>query len=1613
PICRVCRGEATESEPLFHPCKCSGSIKYVHQDCLEEWLAHSNKKYCELCGHEYAFSPLYDPSMPESIPKSIIVRQMLANVVSIILTFARAIAVVAMWLFVLPYIVYWLTRFYFWSGQSFVPSGADAVPGGGVEQNANATLSSRFVGYSSWYDWYISAQNSNSTIAPITSHTGVLEGATNTALILYSVTRITLGIGARLLNKSLGIRISEKRLNAIVESVVEALAKCLEGSIVTVIAILVFLALFILRDWIMVNMPMPEDFVEEINEQIEHAQQAQEEAAAVPRGNAAQNPRDADNRLRVMAQPIAAEDPQHRPLFELPEFDLPVLNDLPPGERPIRQQQQPHRHQRAWADSKRYGADADNSDRSEDGEGCTAEEERGAGAQNVEASREAVPGSSSNAGDSDQPETDNEQDAAGQSHTDASAEDESSMEVDSVDHYDSKGKRAETATDPECEDSDSEAQSTTSRPQLTEADDAWSFVFGESSKSAGELSGSASKDTANASHHDSAEPLPPTFTTEHARGIFAPVSPQRPSDDEGGSENDQSGEDRANVDLDAQLRRQMALIRELQRERNMDGLQLDELLRPNPNPNPNPGFGRNQPQQADPHGAFRQEQLGGQAQAPVAAAAAAAEAGPALDGNPEVIGEDMDDNFGDFEGADGLLDAIGFRGPLINAIQYFILVLSMVSLVLACSAWIPFICGRAAISAHPIRLLLYPVHACIVAIDTAADFLIVTLFPLAWAPIRPLLVSTANSIGPIVVQLVSLIAPGVKETLSAADGSLWDKLTSPRVQLLVLEKLRQSWVIGLLFPWIQSKAPEHGGEGPTRTASGDSGIVDIVRSAASAVSVSAATQIAATSSTGSGLFGMLRNAAMAAAAAGAGSLLDPSSIPPWERELWQRFIRWGIPIDAIAARLQQAATGATLHDRLLTISIGHMLGILAAWLITRYMPRSLRQTAVYSASKMFLQMIKIASFVMIELLAFPTMCGLCLGVSLIPLQKNASLDSRAEFLAEHTRVALFIHWFIGMVFMYHFANFVSYCREVMRPGLLWFIRDPNDPQFRPMREILERDMLPQLYKIGTSALMYCGIIAACFGVTSYAVASSAPGAFPMQWDSNTHITEYPADLHLVHFLLPIAIAWGRPQEMLRSLTDRWWAVAARISRLSDFIVGQRDIVEEGRWVVRSVPWMPVALPTLWMPVDVVRQVFAAFDAENPDEARTGPIAGALPTHEYRARLQMAIDRALAAQHPGVAFVLDGQNVRVPALDTVPVVPGRKMVVPVDDFGRPLEDQFDYEVADNPELRNAEDNQGRDIPAAAPEDGERDLRYKPEHYSVVYTPPRLRLHVAVFLVLGWAAIALTFAAILVLSLAIGRMIYRRLWDLPTHDVYSFVLGLLALIAIGVVVHRTATQVARLVDEDGDRAERVREVKKQVKQAFMAAWKLTVTAAVFYGIVPAVYGLVVEIYGVVVIRNYLETAGVRDVFARTLRQAMVGNWLFSVMNLRVAMSILTYFPDLRWSRELDRLFTGPPRTWHVWRGVYVFALPVVVVSVFCAAMPFGLTALVMWRHGTLSSASLSQVVALEDVVLLAWSSKVLMLAAAVVGSAWQAAVVYKRWSRHVRDRVYLVGQQLHNL
>lgn len=67
-ICRVCRLEVMPGQSLFHPCLCKGSIKYIHQKCLVQWMHYSGKEYCVLCGYWFLFKPIYAPDTPQWLP---------------------------------------------------------------------------------------------------------------------------------------------------------------------------------------------------------------------------------------------------------------------------------------------------------------------------------------------------------------------------------------------------------------------------------------------------------------------------------------------------------------------------------------------------------------------------------------------------------------------------------------------------------------------------------------------------------------------------------------------------------------------------------------------------------------------------------------------------------------------------------------------------------------------------------------------------------------------------------------------------------------------------------------------------------------------------------------------------------------------------------------------------------------------------------------------------------------------------------------------------------------------------------------------------------------------------------------------------------------------------------------------------------------------------------------------------------------------------------------------------------------------------------------------------------------------------------------------------------
>lgn len=93
-------------------------MRFVHQQCLEEWLRHSQKKHCEICKTEFKFSRIYDENAPKSIPPLVFISRAVRQLGRTAVFWARCVLVCLVWLGWLPWCVRWMWRFWFWLGDA-------------------------------------------------------------------------------------------------------------------------------------------------------------------------------------------------------------------------------------------------------------------------------------------------------------------------------------------------------------------------------------------------------------------------------------------------------------------------------------------------------------------------------------------------------------------------------------------------------------------------------------------------------------------------------------------------------------------------------------------------------------------------------------------------------------------------------------------------------------------------------------------------------------------------------------------------------------------------------------------------------------------------------------------------------------------------------------------------------------------------------------------------------------------------------------------------------------------------------------------------------------------------------------------------------------------------------------------------------------------------------------------------------------------------------------------------------------------------------------------------------------------------------------------------------
>ncbi|KAI0642432.1 hypothetical protein C8Q79DRAFT_917921 [Trametes meyenii] len=1551
--CRICSAPAEPDQPLFHPCKCSGTIRYIHQDCLTEWLQHSKKKTCDVCKHPYSFTKVYAKNMPERLPFFLILRQFSRQLVSAVLFGLRAVLVSSIWLAALPWATVWTWRMYFAMG------------------NHAAWWISALKRPEHDPDMFDLSISLNTTVANSTlDH----QSPTYTGFLTHPL-------------------------------VLQVSSDIVAGQIIASMIVITFVAVFLLREWITQNARPgifeDEDMAIGVNEVGGLPPQPEDPHPAL-------GLRDA-NVAPFPPQAVRDDAPHEGPIVEparhngfhpadvgprrrakKPRLDDDATTSMDASEADAVRHTRPKHKEHAAARERMRGKSLstrrssraaekakmqvrDEEDSTEDADTRAQKEREFRRLRYVRrwSTSQSEPGPIGEDVPERWPPERSRHRPKNKNALPAFSEFTFSLPPSSMSSLSPNSETASPSTRPITPPrADGYGEPPTHNPfspppqpltdSGTEEDDAHATT---PTTPTPPIAGPSSWQTGRQPNNDGPglpSPLPPTMAPTSLRRPPLPTVtlPPSPALASGPSSAISSRKHTplASPNL-ATYRPPEDLHPGEQNERNdyfverwfaelVDAERVDEAHQE--------FFG--DPEERRREAVQRQRDIEDIAEAARQAEAEWAERGEMADGEQDgeddsgedddvrwtddgsAVGEDEDEGEGEgdrdgdedededgededdeneedivaldivelqanedgqdgnnpialeedlrqvagplpppdeFENdvnieddMDGALEAIGLRGPLYGVLQNAILMTFILDTTIGLGIWLPFTIGK-----------------------TTA---LLTLNP-----------RRAMQILHLPLRVIRVVTDPVVDTALLAFS---------RLLLPPLEGFSRL-VVALVFSAVSSLA------GPDRSEQLEGAANSIVRSKAATqilggVESATPSEVVEAESTAAYLYRLLEEDTTVM------HVVEPYFAPLGEN------------INQLRAQSKETwfelATGDDRHDRIFAVFLGYtVVGLALAIYLNVLTVGTMRNAgrAVRSAIRQQLLVVKVASFIIIELIIFPLGCGMMLDVCSVWMFPHGTFRSRAALLFFAPLRAIFYHWILGTMFMYQFAVLLSGCRSIMRSGAMWFIKDPQDQNFHPIRDILERPTFVQLRKLLLSAAMY-GIVVASGVATISSILRLFRGIImPFRWKLREPLSEIPIDLIFIQLVLPYTMEHFRPRKALRRFGTFVWKYFARQLRLSSYMFGGRYPSEEHT-------------PKYWR-----WQSLFHDDGLQMDDAEVLP---------------------------------DGTLHRVPNNDNVALVKGIPATVQVNEEGNPL---------------NAE---GKKLMTLQDTEANKAKRRIKDDYTVVYIPPQFRYRVIVFLLCLWSVGSALLATFLAAPILLGRGFFRLLVPYDVHDGYSFIVGFYLLWScwlVGSALDRIDKRRQRQWDEDLPAEWPLYVLKRSLLWVCQASYMIVALGVV----IPTLVGLVVELY---IIQPIKHTAN--PLVEPRIR--MVDMWALGLLYTKIIVRAM------RQQRGRHERMRGVER---VFRNGWLRMDPINATREVIAPISIGLLGMIILPAACVWAATHLVPLPIDGDFLFLHVYPGIFTLAGLGHAMWVLSRAMTSWSQTIRDKEFLVEMRLRNL
>lgn len=115
---------------------------------------------------------------------------------------------------------------------------------------------------------------------------------------------------------------------------------------------------------------------------------------------------------------------------------------------------------------------------------------------------------------------------------------------------------------------------------------------------------------------------------------------------------------------------------------------------------------------------------------------------------------------------------------------------------------------------------------------------------------------------------------------------------------------------------------------------------------------------------------------------------------------------------------------------------------------------------------------------------------------------GSNVTERQQSFRNAPGTSMFVHWIIGLTYVFYFASFILLLKDILRPKLLWFLEFINDPDFNPIQEMIHISVISHTRKFFVSLVLFIFFITLMIYVPICAVETLFPGFLPYNIISN-------------------------------------------------------------------------------------------------------------------------------------------------------------------------------------------------------------------------------------------------------------------------------------------------------------------------------------------------------------------------------------------------------------------------------------------------------------------------------------------------------------------------------